>query len=415
MSGPAITDVAVVGAGTMGSGIALACVGAGMRVRLIDTAEAGLQRGRDLVAIGLASGVRRARLSQADADAQAAGITYGQHLEVATGADLVIEAVYEDLGLKQSVAAALDQVMPPDRLIATNTSTLSVTEIARATAHPGRVAGLHFFSPAHVMKLLEIVRGDDTTPETLAVARTIATRLGKVAVVAGDAFGFIGNRMMLDGYFREAEHLLLEGATPAQVDGALERFGFAMGPHRVADLGGLDVSIKARRELLLREPRPGPYFVVCDRLGELGRLGQKTGAGFYRYAPGSRDAQLDPAVDSLIEGLSAEHGIPRRPHIEDAEIVERCVLSLVHVGEAVLEARVAASASDIDTVWLNGYGFPRAHGGPMAYADRLGLDHVAQRIRHYHGRYGHYWQPGALIEQLAATGGRLTASDGRCP
>jgi len=250
--------------------------------------------------------------------------------------------------------------------------------------------------------LLEIVRGKDTAAETLVTALQVAKLLKKVPVVSGDAFGFIGNRMMLDGYFREAEQLLLEGASPTQVDAALEQFGFAMGPQRVSDLGGNDVGTKARIQLYKRETRPDPYFVIADRLTELGRLGQKTGRGFYRYESGSRDAMPDPEVTALIETLASQRDIARRK-IEDSEIVERCILALINVGAMVLEEGIASRASDIDVVWTSGYGFPRHLGGPMFYADTLGLSYVAERIRYHHENLGHYWRPAALIERLAAS------------
>jgi 3-hydroxyacyl-CoA dehydrogenase len=249
--------------------------------------------------------------------------------------------------------------------------------------------------------LLEIVRGNDTAAETLATALQVAKLLKKVPVVSRDAFGFIGNRMMLDGYFREAEQLLLEGASPMQVDAALEQFGFAMGPQRVSDLGGNDVGTKARIQLYNRESRPDPYFVIADRLTELGRLGQKTGRGFYRYESGSRDAMPDPEVTALIETLASERDIVRRK-IGDDEVVERCLLALINVGAMVLEEGIASRASDIDVVWTSGYGFPRHLGGPMFYADTLGLDHVARRVRYYHENLRHYWRLAGLIERLAA-------------
>jgi 3-hydroxyacyl-CoA dehydrogenase len=297
---------------------------------------------------------------------------------------------------------SFDAVVPPPRLIATNTSTLSVTQLARATAHPQRVLGLHFFVPAHASKLLEIVRTSDTSPDSLSTAFRVAKLLKKTAAVARDAFGFIGNRMMLDGCWREAEQLLLEGATPSQVDAALENFGFAMGPQRVSDLGGNDVGTKARLELFKRESRPDPYFVIADLLTEMGRLGQKTG-GFYRYESGSREAVPDPEVISLIEKLASERGIKRRA-ISDQEIVERCLLSLINVGAMALEEGIAARTADIDVVWTSGYGFSRHLGGPMFYADTLGLPHVLQRIRHYHERLGHYWRAAPVIERLAVEG-----------
>ena len=406
-----IRDAAVIGAGTMGSGIAQAFADAGVTVTLIDSTEAGLAHGQDIVRSNYAASVKRGRISPAAAEERIQSVTGSLRLEDAATADVVVEAVFEDLELKQDVLSRLDAILPPDRLIASNTSTLSVTGLGRATAHPGRIAGLHFFSPAHIMKLVEVVRGGETSPDMLAKALQVAKILKKIAVVAGDGFGFIGNRMMLDGYFREAEQLLLEGASPSQVDGALERFGFAMGPQRVSDLGGTDVGTKARIQLYRRETRPDPYFVIADRLTTLGRLGQKSGSGFYRYEPGGRDALPDPEVTAVIEALAAERGIKRRDIGED-EIIERCILSLINVGAMVLDEAVAARAADIDVVWTSGYGFPRHLGGPMFHADTLGLAHVAERIRYYSEKLGSpYWRPSALIERLAADGSNFDQWD----
>jgi 3-hydroxyacyl-CoA dehydrogenase len=400
---PAIRRVAVIGAGTMGSGIAMACADAGLEVLVNDNDPAALTRSREFVHSAYSSSVKRGRITQDIAGERMQRIRSTIALAEAADADLVIEAVFEDMELKKDLLSKLGSVLAPQRLIATNTSTLSVTELARATAHPGRVLGLHFFVPAHASRLLEIVRTDHTTPESLSTAFRVAKLLKKVAVVSRDAFGFIGNRMLLDGYWREAEQLLLEGATPTQVDAALENFGFAMGPQRVSDLGGNDVGTKARIELFKRESRPDPYFVIADRLTEMGRLGQKTGRGFYRYENGSREAVPDPEVNNLIQKLAFERGILRR-EIGDQEIVERSILSLINVGAMVLEEGIAACAADIDVVWTSGYGFPRHLGGPMFYADALGLPHVLERIRHYHPTLGHYWQPAPLLEHLAAAG-----------
>jgi 3-hydroxyacyl-CoA dehydrogenase len=398
---PEIKRVAIIGAGTMGSGIAMAVADSGRQVILVDDADAPLARARETIHSAYASSVKRGRLSQADADERSGRIRGSLALADAANADLVIEAVFEDMDLKKEVLSSLDAILPAERLIATNTSTLPITELASVTAHPSRVLGLHFFAPAQVTKLLEIVRGDKTSAETLATALQVAKVLKKIPVVSGDAFGFIGNRMMLDGYFREAEQLLLEGASPTQVDTTLEAFGFAMGPQRVSDLGGNDVGTKARVQLYKRESRPDPYFVIADRLTALGRLGQKTGRGFYRYENGGREALPDPEVITLLETLSRERGIQRRD-IRDDEIVERCLLALINVGAMVLGEGVAARAADIDVVWTSGYGFPRHLGGPMFYADTLGLEHVAERIGHYHERLGHYWRLAALIGRLAA-------------
>ncbi|MGL6160162.1 3-hydroxyacyl-CoA dehydrogenase NAD-binding domain-containing protein [Microbulbifer sp.] len=392
---------AVIGAGTMGSGIATALANAGLSVVLIDNTEEGLQRGLSLVRGNYASHMKRGRITQEQVDARLARISGSVDMRDAAGVDFVVEAVFENFGLKQNILKELDALLPANRLIATNTSTLSVSDIAAATTHPERIAGLHFFSPAHVMKLVEVVRGAQTSDQALASALQAAKLLKKIPVITGDRFGFVGNKMMLDGYFREAELLMLEGASPAQVDGALEAFGFAMGPQRVNDLGGTDVGTKARRELYKRETREDPYFVIADKLTELDRLGQKTHAGFYRYEEGSHEALADPEVAEIIKKLAAERKIPQRDDITDEEIRERCLLALINVGAQVLEQTVAASAADIDVVWTSGYGFPRYHGGPMFYADSLGLKHVAERVRHYHGKLGHYWRPSALLEQLA--------------
>jgi 3-hydroxyacyl-CoA dehydrogenase len=314
---------------------------------------------------------------------------------------VVIEAVFEDLALKQRILGQVAAMTPASTLLASNTSSLSIAEPARPCRDPQRVVGLHFFSPAHVMRLLEIVRTSSTDPAALGKALAVAKMLRKIGVVAGDAFGFIGNKMMLDGYWREAELLMLEGASPEQVDSAMESLGFAMGPARVNDLGGTDVGTKTRIELFKREARADPYFVIADALTAMNRLGQKTGAGFYRYASGDRKALPDPAVTELIEQLAAKRGIARR-NIEAKEIAERCMLQLINVGAQVLESGIAVRAADIDVVWVHGYGFPRHLGGPMFYADSLGLKQVLERIEHYRARIkSEYWQPAALIERLA--------------
>jgi 3-hydroxyacyl-CoA dehydrogenase len=407
---PDITRVAIIGAGTMGSGIATAFANAGCQVTLIDNDKTALARAQETIRSNYKSSVQRGRIEQNAAEERIARITSSLALADAAAADLVIEAVFEDMDLKKRVLLSLDSILPPERLIATNTSTLSITELGRATAHPHRVLGLHFFAPAHVTKLLEIVRGGDTSAESLAIALHIAKSLKKIPVVSGDGFGFIGNRMMLDGYFREAEQLLLEGASPTQVDTALENFGFAMGPLRVSDLGGNDVGTKARIQLCKLETRPDPYFVIAHRLTELGRLGQKTGRGFYHYEPGSREALPDPDVIKIIDDLASKRRITRSK-ISDEEIVERCVLSLINVGAMVLDEGIAARAADIDVVWTSGCGFPRHLGGPMFYADTLSLDYVAERIRHYHASFGRYWQPAALIERLAEEGSNFEKWD----
>jgi 3-hydroxyacyl-CoA dehydrogenase len=396
-----IRSVAVVGAGTMGSGIATAFADAGLPVVLIDSEQAGLTRGNDLIRANYAANVKRGRITEAAAAARIGKIHSSLDMAAAATADVVVEAVFENLDLKKRVLASIDAVVASDALIATNTSSLSVTEMAEATQNAARVVGLHFFSPAHVMPLLEIVRGASSDAAAMAKSLEVARLLRKIGVVSGDAFGFIGNRMMLDGYFREAEQLMLEGASPTDVDEAMEAFGFPMGPNRVSDLAGNDVGTKARAELFKRQKRPDPYFVIADSLTGMGRFGQKSGRGFYSYQD-SRTGVPDPAVAELIERLAAERGIRRR-EIGRAEIQERCVLALINVGAAVLEEGTAQRSSDIDVVWTAGYGFPRYLGGPMFYADSLGMAAVLDRIRHFHRSLGSYWQPAVLLEQLAGT------------
>ena len=403
-----IAHVAVIGAGTMGSGIATACADAGVTVTLIDSTPAGLERGLALIASNYESSVARGRLTAEEAARRRGRITDSLELSAVANADVVIEAVFENLALKQSILAQVAELTPASTLIASNTSSLSIGALAGVCRDPQRVVGLHFFSPAHIMRLLEIVRTSTTDPAALGKALAVAKLLRKIGVVAGDAFGFIGNRMMLDGFWREAELLMLEGASPEQVDKAVESFGFAMGPARVSDLGGTDVGTKTRIEMFKRESRADPYFVIADALTAMNRLGQKTNAGFYRYEPGDRKALTDDVVTKLIEQLAAQRGIERRS-IGEAEIVERCLLQLINVGAQVLETGVAVRASDIDVVWVHGYGFPRHKGGPMFHADQLGLPHVLERIEHYRSRQSgteanDYWKPAALLVQLAGQG-----------
>jgi len=405
-----VRAAAVIGAGTMGSGITIALLSARLPVVLVDANPAALARGLDMVSGHFQSAGAKGRMT-ADAVAETLGrLQTADDLAAVREADLVVEAVFEDLALKQSLVADLDKLLPAHAIIASNTSSLSIAEIAKGANHPERVLGMHFFSPANVMRLVEVIRGERSSIEAIETAMAVVRSMRKIGVLAGDAFGFIGNKMMLDGYFREAEQLLLEGATPAQIDCAMEAFGFAMGPCRVNDLGGMDVGAAVREQLFKRESRLDPYCVVSNRLAELGRLGQKTGAGFYRYESGARGGVEDPEVSLIIQQLAAERGIAQRA-IDEREIIERCVLQLINVGAGILSQKVAYRASDIDVVWLAGYGFPRYLGGPMFYADTLGLDHVAQRIRHYHDLHGHYWTPAPLIQELAQRGSSFQQLD----
>ncbi len=406
-----IKRVVVIGAGTMGSGIAMAFNDSGFDVTLVDSAEQGLKRGADIIRSTYEGAAKRGRATSEEAERSIGRIATTLDLAAVGAADLVVEAVFEDVDVKRKVLAEIDRLAAPNAIIATNTSSLSVDVLAAATKRPDKVIGLHFFSPAHIMRLLEIVRGAKTSPEVLLTGIDVARRIKKVGVVSGDGFGFIGNRMMLDGYFREAEQLMLEGAEPQQVDAAMEAFGFAMGPGRVNDMGGVDIGALVRKQLFLRESRPDPYCVVSDALTTMGRLGQKTGKGFYDYADDPRQGKPDPEVTALVARLARERGIEQR-EISDAEIVERCVLQLINVGADILADGVAYRPGDIDVVWLLGYGFPRHLGGPMFYADELGLQHVLERVQSYQGRHSHYWTPSRLLADLANRGGTFASYQG---
>ena len=399
----AVKKVAVVGAGTMGSGIAMAFSNAGFEVTLVDAAEQGLERGKALIRAAYAGDAKRGRITPEQAEQAASAIRTTLDLRDAAASDLVVEAVFENMDLKKRVLAGIDSAVGADAIIATNTSSLSVTELGAATGRPDKVIGLHFFSPAHIMKLLEIVRGDETSAETLVTGLKIAGQIRKIPAVSGDGFGFIGNRMMLDGGFREGEQMMLEGAGVDQIDDAIEAFGFAMGPSRVNDMAGVDIGSLVREQLALREQRPQPYCLVSDTLTPMGRIGQKAAKGFYSYVADPRKGEVDPEVTQVIKHLADERGIAQRP-FTDEEIVERFVLQLINVGADILDEGIAYRAADIDVVWVHGFGFPRWRGGPMFHADTLGLAHVYERVKYWHDRLGHYWKPSRLLGELAESG-----------
>jgi 3-hydroxyacyl-CoA dehydrogenase len=393
---PEVRRAAVVGAGTMGSGIAMSLADAGIPVALIEKDRAALERGLRTIADNYAQSTQRGRIDAATAAARQALVAGSLTLEAARDADVVIEAVFEDFELKRSVLAQIAPVVRPEAVIASNTSSLSMTALAAAIARPERVIGLHFFSPAHIMRLLEIVRGAQTSDATILAGLALARKLRKVGVVVGDGFGFVGNRMMLDGYFRESEMLLLEGVAPERIDAVMENFGFAMGPNRVNDMAGVDVGTRVRTELMKRESRPAPYHVVSDALTALGHLGQKTGRGIYRYEAGDRRPLPNPELALFTRALAEKYGVSRR-EVPDAQVEERCVLSLVNIGAQILDEGLAYRAADIDVVWTSGYGFPRWRGGPMFHADTLGIARVVARIERY-------WPVAPLLRKLAADG-----------
>jgi len=391
---------AVIGAGTMGRGIVISLANAGLQVLWLDNNPQMVEQGLAMAEDTWAHNVAKGRIDAAEAAARRARVEAVDGYAALADADLVIEAVYENLELKQRIFRELDAVMKPGAILASNTSALDIDAIAAVTARPEAVLGLHFFSPAHIMKLLEIVRGGKTAPAVLQAAQELGERMGKVAVVAGNCHGFIGNRM-LHTYVREARMLLLEGAWPHQVDAALQGFGFAMGPFRMYDVVGIDLEWRARE--LAGQGQDDPAVQVDNRLCELGRFGQKSGQGYYRYAPGSRQAEHDPEVDALVQAEAERLGFTRRD-IGTEEILERCLLALVNEGAKILEENIAANSRDIDLVYLNGYGFPAERGGPMSWADGEGVAAIRQRLLQLTERFGAHWQPAALIERLASAG-----------
>jgi 3-hydroxyacyl-CoA dehydrogenase len=397
-----IKSAALIGAGTMGGGIAMNFANAGIPVKMLELNQEALDKGLGIVRRNYAATVAKGRLSQEAMDKRMSLFTGVTSYDDIKGADIVIEAVFEDMAVKKQVFEKLDKVAKPGAILATNTSTLDVNEIAAVTSRPQDVLGLHFFSPANVMKLLEVVRADKTGKDVLATAMKLSKAIKKVGVVAGVCDGFIGNRM-LHGYFREAGFLLEEGALPQQVDKVIEDFGFAMGPFRVGDLAGLDVGWYIRKRQAATRPAHLRYSKVADQVCELGRFGQKTGAGWYRYEAGNRNPIPDPVVEDLIVKASKEAGIQRR-QVSDQEILERCIYALVNEGAKILEEGIALRASDIDIVYIYGYGFPRYRGGPMFYADTVGLDKVLESVQRYHSAHGEFWKPAPLLERLAAEG-----------
>jgi 3-hydroxyacyl-CoA dehydrogenase len=404
--GRGIERIAVIGAGTMGTGIALCAANVGLPTVLIDPSAEALQRGRDKIDAFYEAAVKKGRLTAAQMQQRLACITTRSDLAAVASADLIIEAAFEKLSVKQEIFRGLDEQARQGAILASNTSTLDLNQIAAATRRPADVVGLHFFSPANLMRLLEVVRGEFTAPDVLATAMSFAKLIGKVGVMAGVCDGFIGNRMF-EEYLRQAGFLLDEGALPAQVDGALQTWGMAMGPFAVMDLAGGDIAWAIRQRRAVEQP-DRPYSKIPDRVCELGRFGQKTGAGYYRYDPTRRGRDHDPDIDALVIAHSRQIGLSRRA-ISDEEIVSRCILALVNEGAQLLAERIAQRASDIDVVYRTGYGFPAERGGPMFYADQQGLPAVIDAMRGYAaGYHGECWQPAPLLCQYAAAHRRLT-------
>jgi len=396
-----VRNAVIVGSGTMGGGIAICFANAGLPVTVIDASREALDRGLAAIDATYESMVKRGRLAAGDKAKRLALIRGSLDYEAVKEADVVIEAVFEDLELKKGIFAKLDGLARPGAVLATNTSTLDIEAIAAAVRRPQDVIGLHFFSPANVMPLLEVVRTRDTSPEVIRTALELARPLRKTPVLARVCYGFIGNRMM-EGYAREAERMVLEGATPRRIDSALENWGMAMGILAVFDMAGIEVGVNVHKANAERFPPDPAYYQADFALYEAGRLGQKNGKGYYRYE--ARERIDDPEAIDILRERAAKLGVPQRQH-SDEEIVERCLYPLLNEGIRILEDGVAVRASDIDVVWTSGYGFPRWRGGPMFFAETLGLATLHQGIRKYRvalGEYGRmHWHAAPLLERLA--------------
>src|SRR5947209_5763157 len=396
-----VKSVAVVGAGTMGGGIAMVFANAGIPVLLKEADQAALDRGLATIKKNYANSVQRGRFTQQYVDERLKLIVPTLSYQDFSSVDMVVEAVFEGMALKKEVFAELDRVCKPGAVLASNTSTLNIDEIASATSRPDAVIGTHFFSPANVMRLLEIVRGKATSKEVIATCMQHSKKLGKVGVLVGNCRGFVGNRMF-GPYRREAQFLVEEGASVEAVDGALYEYGMAMGPLATGDLAGLDVGWRIRKEYRHLE-KPGVRQPLAeDHLCEMGRYGQKTGAGWYKYDE-NRKAIPDPEVERLVRQWAAEAKIPQR-QIPAQEIVDRCIYALVNEGARILEEGYALRSVDIDIIYLNGYGFPAYRGGPMKYADTVGLKNVYERIKEFHQQHGETWEPAPLLKRLAEEG-----------
>jgi 3-hydroxyacyl-CoA dehydrogenase len=396
-----IRKAAIIGAGTMGGGIAMALANAGIPVLLKDNDQAALDRGMAAIRKNYDSSVKRGRFTPEIVEQRIAMIHPQMGYDGFDQANLILEAVFESMALKKQIFAEIDRIAGADCILASNTSTLDIDEIASATSRPERVIGLHFFSPANIMRLVEVVRGSKTRKDIVATALVLTKKLSKVGVVVGNCWGFVGNRMMFP-YIREAQFLVEEGTTPATVDKALYDFGMAMGIFAVDDMGGIDVLWRVRQEHKHLEKAGLRQPLMTDKLYEMGRLGQKTGAGWYLYDE-NRKATPDPEVESLISETALKAGIPQRTITRD-EILARCLYAMINEGARILEEGYALRAADIDTIYLAGYGFPGYRGGPMWYADTVGLKNILQTIQEFQRAHGELWEPAPLLRDLAEQG-----------
>ncbi|HIM72593.1 MAG TPA: 3-hydroxyacyl-CoA dehydrogenase [Alphaproteobacteria bacterium] len=397
-----IASAAVLGAGTMGGGITMNFVNVAIPVTILEMSQEALDRGLEIIRANYANTVKKGRLSQDKMDKRMSLITPTLSYDDIANADIVVEAVFEEIDIKKEVFRKLDDIMKPDAILATNTSTLDVDEIAAVTERPEMVIGTHFFSPANVMRLLEVVRGAHTKKEVIATVMQLGKTIKKVPVLVGVCDGFVGNRM-LARYSKQAYQMVLEGALPQDVDKAVFDFGLAMGPFAMGDLAGLDVGWRIRKRRATENAAIKDDAGIDDQICEMGRFGQKTNAGWYKYEPGSRVPIPDPEIEQLITRYCEERQIQRRP-IDEQEIIERCIYALVNEGAKILEEGMALRASDIDVIYANGYGFPRYRAGPMLYADMVGLGKVYKAVCGYHKQYGEIWEPAPLLKRLAEQG-----------
>lgn len=398
-----IKSVGIIGGGTMGGGIAMNFANVGIPVKLLEISDEGLKRGLGIIEKNYAISAKKGKLTEAQMQQCLSLVEGTTNYDDLGDVDLVIEAVFENINIKKDVFTKLDEVCKPGAILATNTSYQDVDQIAAVTQRPQDVIGLHFFSPANVMKLLEIVRGEKTADDVIATCMKAAKTIRKVPVLARVCYGFIGNRM-LQPYFREAQLCLIEGSTPEQIDTVMENFGMAMGPIAVSDLAGIDIGYKARETLSDEEKGPAKTFCVSDALVEMGRLGQKSGAGFYTYDPQTRKRMNDTKVMDIVTAQAKAQGIERR-EIGEEELLNRMTFGLINEGAKVLEEGIAQRPSDIDVVYIYGYGYPVSRGGPMHYADSIGLKIIYDTICQYANDFGEeFWQPSALLKQLAEEG-----------
>jgi len=400
-----IKKVGIIGAGTMGGGIAMCFIGAGFPVILIEQSQEFLDKGIAIIKKNYGSSVKKGRMTQEAVDKLVTMITPSLNYDDLNDVDLVVEAAFEDMGIKREIFGKLDKICKKEAILATNTSTLDVNEIAASTSRPEQVIGLHFFSPANIMRLLEIVRGAKTSKSVIATSMSLAKTIKKIGVLVGVCHGFVGNRMLYP-YRRESMFLVEEGATPEQVDKVITGFGLPMGPFAMADLAGLDIGYSVRKAQ--GKPKDERYSgTIADRLAEMNRLGQKTKAGFYKYEEGSRKPIPDPEVAKIIEEVAKELNIKRR-EISDEEILHRCIYPMINEGAKILEEGIALRSSDIDMIWINGYGFPVYRGGPMHYGETVGLKNVYDNICKFREAHGKIWNPSPLLERLAKEGKKFS-------